>query len=849
LTALAIAASGCSAHSVGGEGQAASPTARPRGPNAATQSAEIPALRAAELGRVESATFGPYLGMRADGALVVWAALKGNERRFSASALSAQGRPLAPPTTLGSAPEQLGVVAVRAMREGYALVFTSPSNQSELVEAQCATANGEARGAPSTIAEGPGRVLWVELVPVEQGALALYAVRPSERQKAEVWAVALDSQCRAVERTMVFRNALAWQGASAPKGAFVSVVQPGEASGGAVSVAMVDGTAKVKSTTRVSSDGADLDLDAVSLGERVVLSWTDRRWLDPSVMSAAVDAAGKVVAQPARLTLPEGEQALLRLVQPSAGGKRAFVAFERTEARPPTGRYFSLSALDELGHLSGARTELGYANEDGGMPELSAAGDNLVALTVAPVCRRGKSCDGSDTTPTFVRFDGSMNAVASEPLRLEALRGERAELGFGLGCWSAKCIAITALARVPAPIFATELEARSQAWSAPVRQIDTQTRPRVKELESLARADSLARLSVASSAGQNSVAYISDFDDSTPWKLLDRPAADGRREPLRAQIGLLTAGKSTPVQVSLRAQAIGGVAVAPGDAARGDLAVAWAGLDSGVPQVFVTLFDKNGAKLSQRMLTHKKGDVSDIALSWVGDGWVVTWVDERSQDPEVYAVKVDAKLNRTSPEQRITNAPGAAADLNLAFDGKTLQLVWSDVRGADASEHADIYSVRLRPRDAAREGNELRVAATRAHSFGPALYPSRGGFAIAWVERGDENGGGRIAFGDISADGAASAPVSVALPDDAEPRAVALDCPESCHVVVAAEGREQGALFAGAFQGGKLASLAKLLALPAGVTGAAAPVLRGDTLWFAGRVGEQARVRRVQVEW
>ena len=372
--------------------------------------------------------------MRADGGLVVWAASQAKERRFSASALSADGRPIGRATTLGSAPDQLGVVAVRSMREGYALLFTQRSEKGEQVEALCVSANGEARGAPSPIADVTGRALWVELIPVEQGALAFYAARASERQKAELWAVALDSQCRAVERALIFKNALAWQAAPTSKGAFLSVVQPGDTSGGAVSVAIVDAMAKPRTTTRVSAEGAELDLDAISLGERLVLAWTDRRSIDPGVVSAALDASGKIVAAPARLTPPEGEQALLRLVSPSPGGKRAFVAFERIEARPATGRYFSVAALDELGHLSGARSELGYANDDGGIPELAAAGDDLVALTVAPLCRRESACEGADTTPSFVRFDSALRPVASEPLRLEPLQGERAELGFGLGC-------------------------------------------------------------------------------------------------------------------------------------------------------------------------------------------------------------------------------------------------------------------------------------------------------------------------------------------------------------------------------------------------------------------------------
>ncbi|MGC4093560.1 MAG: hypothetical protein QM756_37810 [Polyangiaceae bacterium] len=833
---------------------AQAPVASARTPRPSERKLDVPALRATELGRVQNGTFGPYLGMRADGALVVWAALDKGERTFSAAALTKEGLPLARAGTLGNAPHQLGVVAVRPMRDGYALLFTRQGDKSEHVEALCVSDKAEARGAANPLAELNGRALWVELVAVEQGALAFYAVRGGDKQKAEVWAVAIDSQCRPVERTLVFKNALAWQAAAAPKGAFLSAVQPADALGGLVSVAVLDGNAKLKTTTRVTPEsGADPDLDAVSLGERALLAWTDKRRPDPSVVSAVLDASGKLLAPPERLTPPEGEQALLRLVTSGAGGKQAFVAWERLEARPGSGRYFSLSAVNEQGRTTGARVELGYANDDGGIPELAAAGDGLAALTLAPQCRRGSNCDGSDIAPTYVRFDAALRPLETEPLRLEPLSGGRAELGFGLGCWQAGCVAISALSSVPAPIFATRLEQRSREWAAPLRELPNDAVPRVKSFETVVETDSVSGLSLASAAGTEWLGYVSDFDDTKPWKLLDKPAADGRREPLRAELGVLRAAVPASVgskaaPLSLRAHSAGGVALAPGDAARGDFLMAWSGLDGGVPQLFVTQFDKNGAKLAQRMLTHKKGELSSIALCWVGDGWVVAWVDGRHGDPEVYATKIDAKLNRTAPEQRITSAQGAAADLSLSFDGKQLRLAWSDARGAGAEEHADIYSARLRPRDAAREGNELRVTPTRSHSFSPSLYPHGNGFALAWIEGGDEAGGGRVLLSDISPDGSPGPLTTLALPESTEPRALSLDCPSSCRVLVIGDGREQSQLFAAPWNGAELGKVSLLRSF-ARSNGGVAPALRGDVAWVAERGTEGTKIRRLQLQW
>ncbi|MFZ5892930.1 MAG: hypothetical protein ACOY0T_17855 [Myxococcota bacterium] len=858
LFASALWLAGCHARTPVADAPTPGPVAAQRPAKArASKPPDPPTLRATELARVQSATFGPYLGMRSDGALVVWAALEGNERRFSATQLSATGRPVAPAAVLGSAPQQLGVVAVRGLRDGYALLFTRPGEKGEHVEALCVTANAQARGAAKPVAETAGRALWVELIPVEQGALALYAVRSGERQKAELWAVAIDSQCRAVERTLLFKNALAWQAAPAPKGAFVSAVQSSEG-GNLVSVEVLDSLAKVKATTRVSSEpGADLDMDAASLGDRLIVAWTDRKLSDPSVVSAVVDASGKLLAPPERLTAPEGEQALVRLVPPSADGKRAFVAFERLEVRASSGRSFSLSALNDVGRLAGPRVDLIYSQPDGTVPEFAAIGDALAALTLAPACRRGASCERGEVARTYVRFDDAFKPIVSEPLRLESLQGGQAELNFGLGCFRENCVAISAPSRMQAPIFAAHLEPRSNAWQPPVRPLPTPTPPRVKEFESVARADSLAGISVASAGERDWLAYITDFDDTTPWKLLERPAPDGRREPLRAQVALTRLEVServrtlpTPIQVSLRAYAVGGVAVAPGDAARGDVLVAWAGLDAGTPQLFVTLYDKTGAKLNQRMLTRKKGELSDIVCTWVGDGWVLAWVDERNLDPEVYATKIDLKLNRTAPEQRITNTEGSASDLNLAFDGTSLRLAWSDSRGSDVSEHADIYSARLRPRDAAREGNEVRVAATRPHSFGPKLHPANGGFALAWIERGDNENGGRLAMTQITADGGVGPVASTGLAEEAEPTGVALDCIEKgCRFLLTSEGGPRNEVLVGSWDGTNISKVSAILPFAGRGGIGVAPVLRGHVGWLPEKASESARVRRLELEW
>jgi hypothetical protein len=199
------------------------------------------------------------------------------------------------------------------------------------------------------------------------------------------------------------------------------------------------------------------------------------------------------------------------------------------------------------------------------------------------------------------------------------------------------------------------------------------------------------------------------------------------------------------------------------------------------------------------MLTRKKGELGDVTAAWVGDGWLIAWVDERHGAAAVYATKVDAKLNRTSPEQRISGPDAVVSDLALAYDGKVARAAWADARRSDTAGHADIFTAVVRARDAAREGDELLVAPTRAHSFGPDLRPFQNGFVVAWLERGEAGEPGQVAVAALPPSGGPAPPQSLLV--TGEPRAVALDCVEaSCRLAVMTHDQEVVYLVATRFE-------------------------------------------------
>src|SRR5262249_52314074 len=150
-----------------------------------------------------------------------------------------------------------------------------------------------------------------------------------------------------------------------------------------------------------------------------------------------------------------------------------------------------------------------------------------------------------------------------------------------------------------------------------------------------------------------------------------------------------------------------------------------------------------GKKLAQKKITtvqrapkgHAPSEASDVALAWSpadsGEGWVVSWVDTRDGNAEVYAAKLDRSLNKTVQDRRITEAPGDAAEVHLLARGKETLVAWSDARQKPEEGKGDIFVGRLETRSLNKVGAESRLAATPAHSRSPQLITAPGG--AVWV--------------------------------------------------------------------------------------------------------------------
>ncbi|HEV8551306.1 MAG TPA: hypothetical protein VGQ57_19795, partial [Polyangiaceae bacterium] len=690
-------------------------------------------------------------------------------------------------------------------------------------------------------------------VPLGTRRLVLWAL--SNESTADIYAIALGPRGEPEgDPTIVVTGAKAWQatafGASAALGSV--------SADGRVSVSFFDGRpdAKNKAVTVSAAGHAELDFDLTPLGDSLLVAWSDTRDGDSRVYRAVLGADKSVKVSEAPLTPPLGEQVLVR-VTARPGAARAWVAWESPGERRGDRRMFDLAGVDAAGRVTPERARVELESDDAAVPEVAAVGDGVAALTLAGACDRREKCDDPDVMPTYVRFGPKLTVEASEPLRLLGLDGDPVDLGWGLACRDSSCFSLAALEDTPAPIYLVSLERRSDTWRPAGHSVAVEPPPRFRENRVLARPAALTDLALVKLAQGSLAAYLTDFDPTTPWTKLRQAAPDGRFEPLRSHLGLIGIrpdGVALAEQVlSLRAHSLGGIALSPG-APGGDSLAAWTGLDAGKPQVFLTLVGPDGARHTQRMLTRKGADTSDVATaSFGGKGWLVTWVDERDHDPELYVSRVDEKLTRVGDEHRLTNAPGPAAQPSLVALGESALVAWAEARDPAAPGEADIYVIRVASRDGSPVGGERRVLATKGHSFAPALGRWGSDVALIWLERGAPDVPGSAAVMierlDTTGDGHGE-PERVPI-DLGEPTALAIDCSaENCRVVVTVRTGSEAALLAGVLRGSAPLALRRVASLGSPIAAGVPAALAGEELLYADADADGSwRVRRALLDW
>lgn len=831
--------------------------------------AGLPPLVAHRFAEV-SDVVGPYVGRDGDVSLAAWAEATPKGRSLFAAAIDAKGIP-AKPVRIGNLLPELDLVLVRgfgaasvktAGEPRFAVVTTRRSEQKTSIDVTALSASAAALWGPTTLVERNARVLWVGFVVAGEQPLLLWAEQPVSAKPGEpasVFGASVTADGKAGAPVVISGKACVWQAAAVAGRAAVASVKPGPngCASGTVSLDLLGASAKPEKSIELGGRAA-LDLDLVAGADAFVLAWSDREQLEARVVTAVVDARGTVRSPAAPAVAALGEQGVIALASGSTANAPAYLVWENLAERPEGARFFEVSALDGSGRASGAHSRLLYGRADGGAPELVGYAGGLAALTLAPACGADDSCDGSPAVPTFVAFDASLKVQASEPLLLDALGGHAADLGWGLTCQGGGCFALAAPSRSPAALFTVPLPLRQTPFRAAAEETALAPKPRVISSDVLLRANTpLSQISLGELSGRTLVGYVTDFDPTTPWQKLTKPAEDGRLEPLRARIALrpfaadgARAALGEEQVVSLRAHSLGGLSLLTDPAAGKDALAVWTGLDKGEPQVFLTSVGADGKRGQQRMLTRKTGEASDVAGLLVDGGYLVSWVDERSGDAEVYASRVSRALEKASPEQRITTSDGAASQLLLTRLGGKPYAVWADARAAEEPGWADLYGAFLRPSDAARDGTEHRLTITRPHSFSPQVSQMGSASVLAWLEEGADATPASVRLATLSPSGDISGNVSVVPITAGVPRGLGIACQDTtCRAVVTIEADGRGELHGFEWRPSADAHVTRLSNLGGPSAVAVAPLVQGNLVYVADLRDGQGLVRRLGIEW
>lgn len=830
---------------------------------AAPQAAPRDAFSGRRFALVPAGTFGPYVGDRAEGTIAAWAALANGKRKWFTAPLTGPDAAHGEPKIVADAAPEVDLVAVKALggaSKGFVLVTSSREFSGSRVDVLALGPSGELRGGPSPLAQSLGDVVWVDAIPTATGALAMWAVRTEDR--AQLFAVELGPTGEAKsEPSPLLTNARSWQATATPDGVAIAVVEAGKSrkDPGPIRVYFADAEGRLSKKSVTVSDGAtaEPDLDFTKIGDHLVLAWTDDHGLEPRIYGAVVDAAtGAVVKQPAPLGRPFGPQAMLRIVPGATPGDSAFLAVENAIEKPAGGRAIRIAALGGDGTVGDASALVRMAKVDGTIPEFASTNRGVAAFTYAPACKAGAACASMDPVPAFVEFDAALGLVASEPLRIGDHSGVFADQAWGLTCHASGCLGLADVLETPAPVFALALGSLGGAYRPAARSVAASPKPRADQVAAISKTDSIADLSTARVGDETLIASVSYFDPATPFTRSNKAAPDGKYEPIRGVVRVQPVADKgepgDPVILSYRAQSQGGVSVVAGDPARGDALVAWVGIDNKQPEVFVTLVGPDGKKRAQKMLTHSKGGVSDVAATYTGDAFVVAWIDERSGASQVYLTKVDATLKPVVPERALGAGASTATGVKLCTRGDHVIAVWSDARGP-ASGVADIFAQRIASKDLVPIGPERPVATTPAHSESPSIAPFADGAVVTWIEDappGAEDQPGSLMVAELDSGGEPSPDSIGAVPLTGSPEGVGISCGQAaCRIVAAVTDGDVGGLDAFVWKPTGDLRAERLVQLLARPRDAVAPEPVGLDVFYADESGSDAWLRRMAVTW
>jgi hypothetical protein len=715
-----------------------------------------PPLRSYAIATVPEKSVGPFLA-RSNG-VAMGAYLgpgDGGTRRVVALPMAQDGAPKQARVVAPTLADSTTLVLRPAGGDHGAFVaaWTELTDRGEALSVAGVGPDGAATIPPVELTRTTDDIVWVEIAPTTRGEICVWA-EETKSSDANILAVALDpsGKPRGVP-SRVARGVTAWQVVPTLQGAGLALVssakgKPGgpgglqpATTGSSIDWLKLDSEGRpVGPATPVATSTAKVtDIDLAAVRDSVVFAWTDRSEPDPTVWLAAIDGEGKQ-KPPHPVTARSGGAKLSAI----GGGKSSgLLVWEEARKRPRPQRHLHVARVDADGSLATDASTVIEADTSG-VPEIAPLDAGFAVLVRARTCAdpagpNDPPCSEAPIVPLLLRLDLALRVSETEPIRIDEGQ-EVATLAWGLSCEEGQCLVLAAGQESPAKVRAVLLTEMPNRWRPPIAPSTPSGAPKVLGVDTLQAGDLFADVAVTPTDEGVLAATITSS--------AEEPAQGGPPRGATVSVRALDAAGAArgPVQtLTKRGLSVGGVSIAAGGQKTEGAAVAWLAREGGKSQVHVSRVDRLGRRTKDVQLTTTSGDATEAAIAWAGGGWLVSWVDTRDGNGEVYATKIDVDLNRVAREERITNAPGDASDVALLTKGAgggDVWLAWADPRESPRDGFADIFVARLSAISAKPTVPEARVMATAAHSRSPVLgWGEAGRVDIAWIEEAPMSSG------------------------------------------------------------------------------------------------------------
>jgi hypothetical protein len=134
------------------------------------------------------------------------------------------------------------------------------------------------------------------------------------------------------------------------------------------------------------------------------------------------------------------------------------------------------------------------------------------------------------------------------------------------------------------------------------------------------------------------------------------------------------------------------------------------------------------------------------ALAWNGNGYGVTWAENRDGNFDVLFARMGLDGRLVGGIAGVAEQATTSTAPDIVWNGNGYALAWQDTRDGNA----EIYAARFNA-GGQRTGEDVRVTDDARPSLDPALVWNGAGYGVSWYDRRDGND--EIYFAHLSANG------------------------------------------------------------------------------------------------